>query len=82
MSLMREVHTLTECTVTFNSAGIVTKRTLKNSILYSYDKDGKLVKKTITTEGKSTPDCVIRYDNENRIKVAFVDGLPAGTQLS
>lgn len=55
----------TECSVTFNTDGIITKRTLKNSILYSYDKDGKLVKKTITTEGKSTPDCVIRYDNEN-----------------
>ncbi len=55
-----------ENSVTVNSDGIVTKRTLLNSILYSYDEDGQLVKKLITSANKSEADTVINYEYDEQ----------------
>lgn len=54
----------TESTVTFNSDGMVVKRTLQNSIRYIYNKDGKLVKKIISSEDAGIADTVIGYETD------------------
>ena len=51
-----------ECSIVLNSDGIVTKKTLINSILYSYDKVGQLIKKIITSSNKAEADTVINYE--------------------
>ena len=51
-----------ECSIVLNSDGIVTKKTLINSIRYSYDKEGQLIKKIITSSNKVEADTVINYE--------------------
>ena len=51
-----------ECSIVLNSDGIVTKKTLINSIRYSYDKQGQLIKKIITSSNKAEADTVINYE--------------------
>ena len=51
-----------ECNIVLNSDGIITKKTLINSIHYSYDKQGQLIKKIITSSNKAEADTVINYE--------------------
>lgn len=51
-----------ENNIVINSEGIITKRTLTGSIIYSYDKDGNLIKKVISSQDKAKPDCTISYE--------------------
>ena len=52
-----------ESDIVINSEGIITKRTLTRSIIYSYDKDGNLIKKVISSQDKAKPDCTISYEH-------------------
>ena len=52
-----------ESDIVINSEGIITKRTLTRSIIYSYDKDGNLIKKVISSQDKAKPDCTVSYEH-------------------
>ena len=69
-----------ECSIILNSDDIVTKKTLINSIRYSYDKQGQLIKKIITSSNKAEADTVVSetvytYDSLGQLIKETRDGV-------